>query len=306
VISESQKHLTHIMKKTFCLLMAFSILVGFSIAQTNPVLHIQNTSENKLEFRSKQNQLLKTLDLTLSNPYLKSGNRWERASGSSQFTASADAAPGLVSGFFDRSKFSKEEIGRLRPQTLSTFSDVVIGPNHAIVADQLMLFGEEGGLIGVKSQLKVYDQRGNLVGSLPENNDGYYEPVVTNDAQYIALNFGALSVHADYNLVPSVGFRIYDLRSNAKVFELSRANTSYDVLSPVVQDDIFIQVLDLNNDQYEYLVIDPRNKKMYRKIFTRNDVGNFIRFEKDKFIMRGRDGGEIAIEFEKSFTKDSL
>ncbi|HYG01936.1 MAG TPA: hypothetical protein VD927_05785 [Chryseosolibacter sp.] len=294
------------MKIDLLFVLLLTLHAASATAQTNHVSHIQNGTQNIVEFRDKQNKLLKTLDLTTSSPYMKATTKWERTWGSSRFKISAKEVPELVNGFFDRSNFPKESTSKLNPEVITTASDVVISNHHVIIADQLMLYGVEGGLIGVRSQVKVYNRDGNLIGSLPENNEGYYEPVVTSDGEYLAANFGALTAHVDYTLVPHVGFRVYDLKTNKIIFELGKADSSYDVLSPAVHNDMIIQVLDLNNDQYEYFVILPMQKKIYRKVFSREEVGNFVRIESDKFILRGSGNVEVPIEFEKSFTKDVL
>lgn len=289
--------------KCFYVSIFLSVLViSSTIAQeNNQIRHLQTNRGDEIEFRSSEKKVLKVINVLNSNPYSKLKYQSTSLSGKVNYKISNTDKAELLSSFFLNA--SKHEIRRLNPSGLKASSDILLNGNYVVVADHLTMYGGEG-VLGVKSIATVFNREGIKVAVLPENNDGYFSPVVTENGKYLATNYGDVADHVDFTLLPTPGFRIYDTNTNSVIYELSSTN-HFDVLPPSVDNDMIIEVLRYPNDQYEYIVFRPEERILFKKKFSREEVGRLVRFSSDGLVMK-INGREELVRFDTGFTQSSF
>jgi hypothetical protein len=281
-----------------CTCFLFTIVVANVFAQANkPIRHLEST--HQIEFRASDNKVTKVLDVINNNRYARLNYQASTTSAGVAYRLKPGEKTSVLNSFFLK---KKEGMEQLNPQGLKATSDVLISENHVVIADHLTMYG--GGILGVKSVATVFDKTGTKIATLPENNDGYYAPVVTGDGKYLATTYGDFITDVDFTLLPFPGFRIYDLRSNSIVFE-RQASSDFDVYPPSSRLNMIIEVLAHRGSLYEYLFILPGQRIIYSRKFTADEVGRFADFTQEGVKIK-ENGKERHIRFDKEFTRESF
>ena len=146
----------------------------------------------------------------------------------------------------------------------------------------------------------VYNADGSINSVLPENNDGYFEPVVTDNGKFLATNYGDLCGECAYSVAPFPAFRIYDLAAKKIIYDIQPHRA--DLQSPTTVGNLIVQVLTISADHFAYLVIDPTQHQIYSRTFTKEEVGQFVRFGETGFFVK-INGIESQLNYEASFYK---
>ncbi|MGC3946370.1 MAG: hypothetical protein QM762_17930 [Chryseolinea sp.] len=277
-------------------LIALTCACVLNAAAQQRIVHVVNGKEDKIEFRSSDSRLMKVVDVRSSNPYLKLKYPFTEKSGRVQYILKAEDKIPVLKLFFGDSRGNAT---KLNPVALSTMSDVAESKNHVVVSDHLMLHGS--GVLGIKSRATIYNNDGSTLTVLPENNDGYIGPVVTSNGHFLATNYGDIVVDAEYSLLPSPGFRIYDLNTKAVVFDLQPLG---EIQSPVAVENLIVQVI-VTSGRHEYFVIDSSQRQLYRKSFTVEEVGRFVRFSQEGFVIKDA-AGERLLRYDMDFSPSTF
>ena len=115
----------------------FSGCTLLASGQTKRFTHIVDENENKIEFRSDDNQLKKVIDVESVNPYLKLSYSFTKRSGENQYKTKPGDRTAILKLFtIDASKPESKEFST---GILSTNSNVSISENHVVVTSHLLL-----------------------------------------------------------------------------------------------------------------------------------------------------------------------
>lgn len=277
----------------------FIFLLVLNVAgQTKSIHHIRTDQENKIEFRSGD-KVQKVIDVAARNPYRKLEYQFDAKSGEARYRLKENDKISLLNSFSREG--DKDRVMTLRPSLLTALSDVTQSNSFVVISDHLTLY-DESGVIGVKSRAEIYNTDGALMATMPENGDGYFGPVVTDDGRYLGANFGDIAADVDYSMVPSPGFRVYDLNSRTVIYEIQPPGM---VHAPVSFGDLIIQVIGQPNNRLEYYVFRPSERLLFRRVFSVEEIGNFVRFTAEGVTTKVN-GTEILLRFKGDFSQSTF
>jgi hypothetical protein len=90
---------------------------------------------------------------------------------------------------------------------------------------------------------------------------------------------------------------ISDVYSNVNIFEYSQPTTT--LYLPIAFNNLLIFRAKFTEPKYLYYVFDGEKKKLYKKIFTREELNDLKSFSDSGFIFENIDSGEILIPFDE-------
>jgi hypothetical protein len=271
--------------------------------QVPPIRHVQTGALNKLEFISPDNKVLKTMDLSKHSPYNTLRYPAVRQNTDTRYNVKNLDRGSVLNTFFLRPEDRTQSLS-FKPSALLAQTNAVVDKAFVVVSDQLTMFDEDGGILGIKSQAKVYNNEGKLLAALPENNDGYFEMSVAGSGKFLGTLFGDVAADAEQTLLPPPGFRLYDLQSGRIIYEL-RSPNEYSVYPTMSRNNLIIETLGYPNDRHEYLVFDTSNRTLYRKFFSTTEVGQLRKITDTAFIFS--DGkNERVVNYQSEFNKSSF
>lgn len=180
---------------------------------------------------------------------------------------------------------------------------VLVINNFALVTFDLRLQAELGDIVGLRSQLTVFNSNGEIHTTLPENNNGYIEPTITGDGKYIAALGGGVSVESEFSLLELPNFTIYN--TNGEVIYNLKSGSEFSILPPSTVDNMIIEVLQFPNNSYKYLIFFPNEHVVYERTYQTNDIGKLTDINTNGFVFK-ENGQSKTERFDKFFTKSTF
>lgn len=206
----------------------------------------------------------------------------------------------LVARFFPSNKSASENIKSINFKSAQVNTYAELYDNVAVVIYNLWFFDDKN-LIATKSSAIVINPQGRIISKLPENDQGYFEPALTKDKNYIAFVVGDISPDASFTLFNGPQFKIYDVLTGREVFKIESGDYSFK--SPVAFENLIRIVLRKGNNLLEYNIISMENRALYKREYTKEEIGKLLRFQSNGMVFKDRNGQERLDEFKTDFIK---
>lgn len=281
--------------------MKFSVvlyILVFTISLANAQGKINHLEEIQvIEFVSSAGSITKRIDLLENSVYARLQYPFSKEKGSIRYDISGIDRTVILDSFFIGSY--KDECSHLQVVSISAHSRAEIISNYAMVFDNLYL-NAKGGPLAVRATVRIYNEKGDIVSTLPESNEGYREASITANGKYFAALYGDMLGEIECTQIPSQGFRLYDLENKLCLVDIRSTNNT-DVYPTSVTGNILIEVNRHRSGKYEYYFFDTDARILYRRYFTTDEIGKFIRFSKEGILLK-HDKTEKFLSFEKDFT----
>lgn len=295
VAAATNNPLNKMFKKIF--LTSVSLLVCTCLTFSQNKFRVSSGNEF-IEIVHHDSTTAKSIDVFNRNPFTKINLPAEKIGNKVRFTIT-DTSRAVIDQFFEHLK-SPYDHAMIKPTKLVADSEVATTRNYLIIADHLTMLGE-GGILGVKSRAEVYDDKGNLIHTLPENNDGYFAPIITDDGKYLATQFGDIVPDADFTLMPPPGIRIYETRTNAVIVEM-KSDPAFSIYPPAKINNLILIVRGTKNDFYEYNIIDPSTRTCFTRNFSNEELSGLKDITAFGFVFQRQQKKEV-LAYENNFVK---
>jgi hypothetical protein len=270
--------------------------INFCYSQERRISHIDTEQETVIEFLLND-VTYKRINLIESSRYASLKYPSSRKGKIIQYDISHAEPPVILRSFF--LEINPDTLQWLKPLQMHASSSVEIQHNYAIVFDNLYLDWNNVGPLGIRSAVTVYNESGEVVATLPENNDGFIEASITKNGKYLATLYGDNLPEVEFTLLPSPGFKLFDLQRKTCLVNIPSGE--FDVYPTSVSGNILIEVLRFRGGEYQYHFYDTDSRIVYKRSFSGADIGNFVGFTKDGICIReGKD--EKLLSFASDFT----
>ena len=276
LITESSIRKMKMSKNNTLNLSLLTVLLFFVHNSTSAQCEIKRETNSSFEeskvifFDSGSGETTKSIDLQKSNPYNNLPFKFKSIDPDYGMYAYE-----LTSGESDA--YTEQILGVLSQDTIAYLNsqvDVVIDKDcNAIVSYGLYRMSKEGEYLSFASTIQIYDQRGDLMSEIADNNHLLTTPVFTKGYTYLMV--GAVK-SSDLESI-----RLVDLTTKRTILELDRCDGEVWGNPAKIQDsDLLVALLISGDNSYDdrtYYVFDPQKKVVsylrINKEETRNIVG---------------------------------
>ncbi len=180
-------------------------------------------------------------------------------------------------------------------QASSSFS-FFSGENDIVVAYELNYYGIEG-IIYSEGTIVVLDNKGSIVSTVEDIPYGCYSPRITKNGSFVAFLLGDIQAYSNFSLVGVMTFVIKDLASGRTIYEL-KGNSEFSIYEPVVHENLIIELIKVPGNQYEYQVFDPQKRIVYKKRYSREEIGELKAYTVTGFLFEDKSGTQKIDLFE--------
>lgn len=152
--------------------------------------------------------------------------------------------------------------------------------NESIIINYgIEIFSIFENVIGYINKIYILNKNGNIISIIPKNNNGFFNPVITENKKYLAYKIGGGSEMASITAANPNGLVIYDLEKDKAIFQLK--NTL--LLSLTLNKNLIITAKYLGNHNYHYYVFNPNDLVYYTKYFSAEDIGKLVKIDESGF-----------------------
>lgn len=268
------------MKRLFHILLNF-YFISYSFGQ-----NISIVNESTVYFQDKDGVQIAVLNLTSLNPFdnltyskIVNTNSGEHRA---KYDLGGVSLKSVLASSIDTGNLS-DSLLAINLKTASSSYSSFIGENDFVVAYELGYSADGVEAIYAEGEIFVFDNKGKQKAHLSQIEYGCYSPRITLDGRYIAILQGDVSAHTNESLYQGVKLIIFDLENGNRIYEFSDPSVS--LYEPVIVENLIIEVVRLQSSLYEYLVFDPYSRSLFRRRFTREEVGRIRSFSTSGFIL---------------------
>lgn len=294
-------------KSNYILILLFSFLASADIYSQHGKAELKLSSNGAVESVSFYDSILKkenSFDVFENNPYkdIDFTKRPSERTGTSdvKYDLTNHSKQQLLVRFFPNNKSARENINNINFKSADVNTYVEAHDSNAVVIYNLWFFSDEN-LIAAKSSPIVINSQGKVISRLPESEEGYFEPALTKNENYIAFIVGDISPEASFTLFNGPQFKIYNVRTGREIFKIESGDYSFK--SPVAFDNLIRIVLRRSNNSLEYNIISVEDRTVYKKEYTKEQIENLLRFQSNGMVFKDRNGEERLDEFKRDFVK---
>lgn len=285
-----------IIKTLNSLVIAFLLILMcqgeiFSQLRINKIVSA-NGEVQKINFSDSIASKVTEFDIDENNPFLRMGLKTKTAANPKVYDLSVMNKKEVVSSFFENQK-APENLANVSFKEAHTYSYVSIQKNGALVAYYLNFYDSSNSLVGISSKILVLDENSKIISKFPMNNDGYFEPTITQDRRYLSCITGDVVSHAKNSLIQVPSFKIYDIQSGLELFKLENSG-EYSILPPFSIENLVIEVIRRPGGIYEYYVFFPDLRHVYKKKYTREEIGFLKKIDSTGFTFSNK--GEAQLD----------
>jgi hypothetical protein len=264
------------------------LLLSIAISYNGTFARQKIIKENHLlKFKNEQGKLVNEVDIRNLNPYqnLPYSIIKLNSQGLPEFDINDERLGSIIEGT-PHEVLLTENQKKLEISRASCFYSYFFGDKNVVIAYELYYLIKEHDPVFVEGEIIVLNNNGVEQNRIKGIANGCQIPRITKNGKYVAFMQG-----------DGIKMVISDVYSNVNIFEYSQPTTT--LYLPIAFNNLLIFRAKFTEPKYLYYVFDGEKKKLYKKIFTREELNDLKSFSDSGFIFENIDSGEILIPFDE-------
>jgi len=160
--------------------------------------------------------------------------------------------------------------------------NVHIQNGYLALVYSLRVFQDCGDVAGVSGYVILFNSAGNIVGELPQSSDGYHNIAIGPGAELIGYMTGDSQSHCYYGVEMNHNFSIYSIHNSEIIYSEPSITANGWISGIGTLGDWFSaryskRTEDKKNIEEELRFIDPINRFMYSRTYSREEISNRLR-----------------------------
>ena len=215
----------------------------------------------------------------------------------------------LFDKYLSKTDYPRGSIEKLVFDKAIVSPDVYTTEAYRYVWFNLWFINDENCLVGQIVSLVILDTTGNVFKKIDNSVYGIGSgPQLTSDGRFLSYRTNGCEDVWCPNALPCNVAVIYDFEIDETI--LVEKNTSdYYIGEPFLKEQFKYFVIKFylqKEDGYQYNIIFPHDRIIYKKIFTESERENILRYENNGIVLRDSTKGELLVPFDISFRKSDF